>query len=225
MLHLLPPLPLWLRCAAVLLLAAAALAALLQGGWAWPTWAELIALWDQAATLPPLPLALLLFGVFTLLSVLSLPGCSVLALSAGVWFGLFTGTAIVLLASTLGATITFLLARRFARAPLRQRFGHWLQRLEAGLERDSALLLFTLRMAPVIPFGLLNPLMGLTTMPTRRFVLASAAGMLLGSAAYVYAGVLLGQAATWRDVFSPSMLALIVVCTALPWGLRRWGRF
>jgi uncharacterized membrane protein YdjX (TVP38/TMEM64 family) len=215
----------WLRCAAGLLLAAVALASALHGGWAWPSWGEALAVWDRASALPPLLLALLLFGAFTLLSVLSLPGCSVLALSAGVWFGLFAGTAIVLLASTLGATITFLLARRYASPPLRRRFGPWLQRLEAGLERDGALLLFTLRMAPVIPFGVLNPLMGLTAMPTRRFVLASAAGMLLGSAAYVYAGVLLGQAATWRDVFSLPMLALVGVCTALPWGLRRWGRF
>jgi uncharacterized membrane protein YdjX (TVP38/TMEM64 family) len=219
-----PPTPLWLRCCAALLLLLAAATAAAGGGLGWPSWTQLIAAWDHAGALPPLPLALLLFGTFTLLSVLALPGCSVLALSAGVWFGLVAGTAIVLLASTLGATITFLLARRFAREPLRRRLGPWLQRLEAGLERDGALLLFTLRMAPVIPFGLLNPLMGLTTMSTRRYVLASAAGMLLGSAAYVYAGVLLGQAATWRDVFSLPMLALIAVCTALPWGLRRWGR-
>jgi uncharacterized membrane protein YdjX (TVP38/TMEM64 family) len=221
--HLLTPTPLWLRCCAVLPPAAAAAVALLDSA-AWPSWAELIAAWHNAGALPPWPLALMLFGAFTLLSVLSLPGCSVLALSAGVWFGLIAGTAIVLLASTLGATITFLLARRYARLPLRRRFGPWLQRLEAGLERDGALLLFTLRMAPVIPFGLLNPLMGLTAMPTRRFVFASAAGMLLGSAAYVYAGVLIGQAATWRDAFSWPMLVLIAVCTALPWGLRRWGR-
>jgi uncharacterized membrane protein YdjX (TVP38/TMEM64 family) len=216
------PRRLWL--CAVLLLAAAMAVLLLHPDTARTGWEAMRSTWEGAAALPPLPLAALLLVVFTLLSLLSLPGCSVLALSAGVWFGLALGTAIVLLASTLGATLSFLLARRYAREPLRRRITPWLQRFEAALERDSARLLFTLRMAPVIPFGLLNPLMGLTRMSTRRFAAVSAVGMLPGSAAYVYAGVLLGQAATWRDVFSPPLLALLVLCATLPWCVRRWSR-
>lgn len=165
------------------------------------------------------------FVLFALLSATALPGCGPLALTAGVCFGPWAGTAMVTAASTLGATASFLLARRLGREALRRRAGERLTALEAALARDGALCLFSLRMAPVIPFGLLNPLMGLTAMPTGQFALVSALGMLAGSAAYVVVGAELGQAATPADLASPALLAGLLALALLPWLWRAaWRR-
>lgn len=165
----------------------------------------------------PWTFALGLFALFTLLSALALPGCSVLALTAGMVLGWLPGTLLVVLASTVGATMSFLAARHWWRDAVQRRWGHRLHRLHAGLARDGGYYLFSLRVAPVIPFALINPLMGLSAMSTRQFFGVSLLGMLAGSAAYVYAGTALARAQGWRDLASPSMWAALLMLAALPW--------
>ena len=170
----------------------------------------------------PWAFALGLFALFTLLSALALPGCSVLALAAGMVLGWLPGTLLVVLASTVGATLSFLAARHLWRDAVLRRWGHRLHRLQAGLARDGGFYLFSLRVAPVIPFALINPLMGLSAMPTRQFFVVSLLGLLAGSAAYVYAGTALARAQGWQDLVSPSMWAALLLLAALPW-VSRWA--
>ncbi len=167
------------------------------------------------------------FLLFTVLSALALPGCGLLALGAGLCFGWLNGTLLVLVASTVGATLSFLAARHLWRDTVRRRWGHRLVVVETGLARDGAFYLFALRLAPVIPYAVINPLMGLSSMPTRRFFGVSLLGMLAGSAAYVYAGTTLAQATSWGDVLSPGLVAALVGLAVLPWLVRaawRWRR-
>jgi uncharacterized membrane protein YdjX (TVP38/TMEM64 family) len=161
-----------------------------------------------------------LFLLFTLLSALALPGCSVLALAAGLCLGWLPGTLLVVLASTVGATISFLAARYWWRDAVRRRWGHRLTAIEDGLARDGAYYLFSLRMAPVIPYALINPLMGLSAMPLRQFFVVSLLGMLAGSAAYVYAGTVLSEASSWQTLFTPSLMVALTVLALLPWAMR-----
>lgn len=160
------------------------------------------------------------FVLFTLLSALALPGCGLLALAAGLCFGWGLGTLLVLLASTVGATLSFLAARHLWRESVRRRWGHRLARIEAGLARDGALFLFSLRLAPVVPYALVNPLMGLSAMPVRQFFGVSLLGMAAGSAAYVQAGTALGQARQWQDLLAPSLLLPLAALALLPWAWR-----
>ncbi len=207
------------------LLAAAALVGL---WWAWSGIAGLDAAWLQTRqgelrslqADQPIAFGAGLFMLFTLMSALALPGCSVLALAAGLCMGWLPGTLLVVLASSVGATLSFLAARHLWRDSVRRRWGHRLARVEAGLARDGAFYLFTLRVAPVIPYALINPLMGLSAMPTRQFFSVSVAGMLAGSAAYVYAGTTLARAQSWQDVLNPGLLAALALLALLPWGVR-----
>ncbi len=162
-----------------------------------------------------------LFLLFTLLSALALPGCSVLALAAGLCLGWLPGTLMVVVASTVGATLSFLAARHWWRDAVRRRWGHRLAAIETGLARDGAYYLFSLRVAPVIPYALINPLMGLSAMPLRQFFVVSLFGMLAGSAAYVYAGTVLSEASNWQSLFAPGLLAALAVLALLPW-VTRW---
>jgi uncharacterized membrane protein YdjX (TVP38/TMEM64 family) len=162
-----------------------------------------------------------LFLLFTLLSALALPGCSLLALAAGLCLGWLPGTLLVVLASTVGATLSFLAARHWWRDAVRRRWGHRLTAIEDGLARDGGYYLFSLRVAPVIPYALINPLMGLSAMPLRQFFVVSLFGMLAGSAAYVYAGTVLSEASSWQSLFTPGLMAALAVLALLPW-VTRW---
>jgi uncharacterized membrane protein YdjX (TVP38/TMEM64 family) len=167
------------------------------------------------------------FAIFTLLSALALPGCSVLALAAGACFGWAGGTALVALASSLGATLSFLAARHWWREAVHRRWGHRLAPLQAGLARDGVWYLFALRMVPVVPFPVLNPLMGLSDMPARLFFSVSLLGMLAGSAAFVYAGTALGAGMSltsvplWGAVAGLSALALLPPLVRWHWRRRK----
>jgi uncharacterized membrane protein YdjX (TVP38/TMEM64 family) len=165
-----------------------------------------------------------LFVMFTLLAALALPGCSLLAMAAGATLGWGPGTALVALASTAGATVSFLAARHWWRDAAQRRWGHRLKPLQDGLARDGALYLLVLRLVPLIPFPVLNPLMGLSAMPVLQFAWTSLLGMLLGSAAFVYAGTALGRmqpGPAWASV--PVLLAL-TAALLLPLAARHWWR-
>ncbi len=219
----------WLLAAALLMLLGAA-AAWDIGAWASP-WLHSrqqdVLAWHARG---PWLFGISLFVLFTLLSALALPGCSVLALAAGATLGWALGTALVALASTAGATLSFLAARHWWRDTVRQRWGHRLAPLEEGLARDGALYLFVLRLVPLIPFPVLNPLMGLSAMPVMRFAVTSLLGMLLGSAAFVYAGTGLGSASAGalggavKGASAPLLVGLSVALV-LPLLVRRWWQW
>lgn len=172
----------------------------------------------------PWGFAAALFGLFTVLSALAVPGCSVLALAAGFYLGWLPGTLLVATASTLGATLAFLASRHWLREGVRRRWGHRLAGLEAALARDGAYYLFTLRVAPVIPYALVNPLMGLSAMSAWQFFAVSFVGMLAGSAAYVYVGTALGAASGWHGITASVAVAALFLLAALPWLARSGWR-
>lgn len=160
------------------------------------------------------------FLLFTVMAAVPLPGCSVLALAAGAWWGWVGGALLVTLASTIGATLAFLAARHVGRDTVQRRWGHRLHPLEAVLERHGGMLVFWLRLAPLIPYPVLNPLLGLTRLSTARFFGASAAGMFAGSALYAWVGAELGHVVSWRDLLSPPALAAVAALMILPLALR-----
>jgi len=79
---------------------------------------------------------------------LSLPGAAILTLAAGAIFGLALGTLIVSFASTIGATLAFLLARYLFRDFVQRRFEKQLGAINEGVRKDGAFYLFALRLVP-----------------------------------------------------------------------------
>ena len=221
-----PPNP-WRRLRPALLLLGL-IAVLLWAGVEWPDvawWAsqrsQLLAL--QASH--PWGVGLGLVVGMTLLSALALPGNAPLALAAGLCFGVPLGAAIIVVGSTLGASLAFLAARCWCREAVQRRWGAQLAGVQAAVARDGAFYLFSLRLAPVIPFPVINALMGLTAMRLRTFFGISLLGMLAGSLAYAWAGDALAQAKALPDLASPGLLAGLLALALLPWGARAaWRR-
>lgn len=185
-------------------------------------WREALATCERWRDRHPLGFALGFATVFATLSAVSLPGCSVMALLAGPLFGGLTGTLLLGLASTVGATLPFLVARHLAREAAQARFGHRLQDLERMLVGRRGWRLAALRLVPMIPYPVLNPLLGLTHIRLREFLVPSFLGLTLGSAPWACLGASAHQAQA-QDLASAMTLAaaaLLLLATA-GWAGRR----
>ncbi len=164
----------------------------------------------------PLVVAGVFFLAYVAVTALSLPGAAILTLLAGAVFGLLVGMVIVSFASSLGATLAMLSARYVLRDSVKDRFGARLADIDKGIEREGAFYLFTLRLVPVVPFFVINLLMGLTKMKAATFYGVSQLGMLAGTLVYVYAGTQLAQIASLKDIVSPGLATALVLLGVFP---------
>lgn len=166
----------------------------------------------------------LVFGialvVYVAVTGLSLPGAALLSLVIGWYFGFWRGLVLVSFASTMGATVAFLLSRYFFRDVVASRFGERLKAFDAALQREGGFYLFTLRLIPAVPFFVINAVMGLTKIRTWTFWWVSQLGMLPGTAVYIYAGSSVPDLQTLSEkgvqaVFTPTQLTQITAAFAL----------
>jgi uncharacterized membrane protein YdjX (TVP38/TMEM64 family) len=126
---------------------------------------------------------------------------SLLTLGAGAIYGLGVGVVVVLAGATLGATVSFLLARTL----LRDRIEHMtrgnarFRALDRAIAKEGTKIVFLVRLAPVFPFTYINYAFGLTGVATLPYVLASLVGMTPATFAYVYIGYAAAHAAQGSD--------------------------
>jgi hypothetical protein len=90
--------------------------------------------------------------VYTVAVALSVPGAVILTLTGGFLFGIWEGTAAVVIGATAGATALFLAARFVLGDVLRAKAGPWLAKMEAGFNEDALSYLLVLRLIPAFPY-------------------------------------------------------------------------
>lgn len=176
-----------------------------------------LAQWQAWRDVHPWLAAALFFCLYVAVTGLSLPGATVLTLAAGALFGLWWGTIVVSFASSIGALAAFLTARYLLREAVLRRFADRLEAIDAGMRRDGALYLFSLRMVPIFPFFLINLAMGLTAIRAWTFYWVSQLGMLAGTMVYVNAGRQLASLQGLSGILSPSLLASFALLGVFPW--------
>ena len=154
--------------------------------------------------------------VYVAVAALALPGAALLTLAAGAIFGLGWGTLLVSFASSIGATLSFLLSRFVLRDWIRRRYAARLDTIDRGVEKEGAFYLFTLRLIPAVPFFVVNVLMGLTALRTRTFYWVSQLGMLAGTLVYVNAGTQLARIDSPRGILSPGLIGAFVLLGIFP---------
>ena len=148
----------------------------------------------------PLLTAAVYFIVYVITAALSIPGAALLTIIGGMLFGLWTGTLLVSFASSVGATLAFLVSRFLLRDWVQQKFSLHLGTINKGIEKQGGYYLFSLRLIPLFPFWMINLVMGLTPIKTVTFYWVSQLGMLAGTLVYVNAGASLNNI----EEFSPS---------------------
>ena len=162
---------------------------------------------SEMGALAPL---MLILG-YSVVSVFLLPA-SPLDLAAGAHFGFVEGVLWVQIAAALGSIAGYALGRsvlrRFVDRLLRWKPG--LRKVERAVQREGWKVVFLTRLSPVFSFSLLNGFYGASRVPFWPYLLATFAGMLPGTALYVYAGVMAGDLSGAPGHPEPSSLKWLV---------------
>jgi uncharacterized membrane protein YdjX (TVP38/TMEM64 family) len=148
--------------------------------------------------------------------VAALPG-SALTVAAGALFGSLLGVVVVSIAATLGASLSFLVARYFARESVAQ----WLsrkekfQKLDKLTEERGAIVVALTRLVPIFPFNLLNYGFGLTRVRFWTYVFWSWLCMLPGTVLYVVGADAFVKGVSQGRIPWELIAAILIVAVAL----------
>lgn len=124
-------------------------------------------------------------------TVLFLPG-GVLSLGGGFFFGLWWGTALVLLGNLLGAAVAFWVGQRLGRRFVREKIlcdDRWAA-LDRAIARRGPRIIFFSQLNPLFPTSLFNYLYGITKVGFWQCMKWVALGRLPGIFLYCYFGTL-----------------------------------
>ncbi len=175
----------------------------------------------------PLLSALVFSLVYTAVTALAVPAVWALSVASGALFGPWIGLPIAVASGLTGGTITMLAARHALRGWVEARFPEVVARFDQGVASGGARFLFAARLAPVVPFPLVNLAVGLTRMPVKTFAFVSFVGYLPLTTAYVSAGASLGDVRSPGAALSPGFVAILLALAAAPFAARmlsgRWG--
>lgn len=145
------------------------------------------------------------------LTVACFPG-PLLAGASGYLFGTAEGTVLSIVAATLGATMAFSIARWVAGDAVAQLGGARLRALSEWVGRRDFLSVLYARIAPGVPYTLVNYAAGLSPVRLRAFVAATSVGVAPRAFAYTALGGHLGH------LDSPAALIAVGVLVAMAVG-------
>ena len=158
------------------------------------------------------------FTVYVIATAVSIPGAALLTIIGGMVFGLWTGILLVSFASSIGATLAFLVSRFLLRDWVQAKFSTHLSTINQGVEKQGSYYLFGLRLIPLFPFWMINLVMGLTPLKASTFYLVSQLGMLAGTFVYVNAGASLGSIDEFSaaGIMTPGVISSFVLLALFP---------
>lgn len=161
--------------------------------------------------------ALLIYsGVLFLAAVGGFPSPSLVAAAAAGVLGWPRALALALPIAALGALISFLLSRHWLAPVVARRLPEQLASLRAGVGRDGALYLASLRLLPLMPFTSVNMLVALTPLSATSFFFTTLVARLPISFIYCNAGTRLAEIRAVSDLFSPITCLSLAGLAVLP---------
>lgn len=166
---------------------------------------------------------LVFVAAYAVATVLFVPG-SLFGLAGGALFGPAWGTLWNLTGALIGASASFLISRHVAGDWVKRRAAGRLGELISGVEAEGWRFVAFVRLVPLFPFNLLNYALGLTQIPFRHYIIASALAMLPGTLLFTWIGYA-GREALVGGEKTPELvliaLALIAAILFLPRLVRR----
>ena len=156
------------------------------------------------------------FIFYVIVTALALPISLLKTLLAGVLFGFWPGLILVSFASSIGSTFCFLISRYFLRNYIQLKFSKYLEKINKGIETDGWLYLLFLRLSPIFPFFIINLIFGLTKMRALEFYLVSQAGMFIGTAIFVNAGVQIGNLNSIEEILTLKVIMSLTLIGFFP---------
>jgi uncharacterized membrane protein YdjX (TVP38/TMEM64 family) len=154
-------------------------------------------------------------------TVCSLPAATILMLLAGAMFGAWLGTAICVIAMSVGALVSLLISRFLLRSFVQHRFARQAAIVEREYSKNGVSYLIAMRLTPILPYFVANAVFGLTTIPALKFFIISMLATIPVKFIYANAGAELSHVNAISDIFTWQIALAFVALALLPFA----GRF
>ena len=157
---------------------------------------------------------------------LSLPVASGLMVVCGFLFGHWRGAVIISVGAPLGALLAMLASRYLFRgasrrlAARRPGIQRWVEATDRGIDREGWYYLLLLRLTPVIPFFVINAVMGLTRIRPWTFLWVTFIGMLPTTLVFVHVGATASEIRSPSDLITLDTILALMLIVLLPITLR-----
>lgn len=161
---------------------------------------------------------IIFIAIYIVATVFFLPG-AVLTLAGGALFGPVIGVLYNITGATIGAALSFLIARYIASDYVSECASGRLKQLINGVEDEGWRFVAFVRLVPLFPFNLLNYALGLTRIRFIEYFIATCLFMLPGAIAYTYLGFAGREAVAGGEGLINTLLiavALLAVVIFLP---------
>ncbi|CAL9203199.1 uncharacterized protein LOC135631215 [Musa acuminata AAA Group] len=148
------------------------------------------------------------------LTILAVPA-SILSLGGGYLFGLLIGFFADSIGSTLGSVAAFLLGRTLGRPYVVSKLNDYpeFQAVAAAIQRSGFKIVLLLRLAPLLPFSMLNYFLAVMPIGIGEYTMASWLGMMPITLALVYVGTTFKDLADvthrWNEVSSTHWVLMV----------------
>jgi uncharacterized membrane protein YdjX (TVP38/TMEM64 family) len=153
---------------------------------------------------------LVFIAVSSLLTVCLFPG-PLLSGASGLLFGTALGTPVSIVAATTGATLAFCVSRYVAHDAVEHLQGPRLRGLRAWIGRRGFLSVFYARVAPGMPYNLVNYAAGLAPVSLRSFAAATAIGCAPRAFAYTALGGHIGNLGSPTAIVAFGVLVVMAI--------------
>ena len=164
----------------------------------------------------PLLMKIYFFIVYIFLTSLSLPVAFILGLLSGMLFDIYHAVLIVSFASSIGATLAFLLSRFLFKDYFQGVFSNQYEKINKGFMKNGVYYLYALRMIPVFPYFIINLTFGLTTMKASIFYIVTQIGMLPMTLLIILMGKEMFNVLTTDVAINSNMVILLLLLGLLP---------
>jgi len=159
--------------------------------------------------------------LYALLVIFALP-IILLNLVGGFLFGTLLGGAYSTAAALLGSLVSFCVVRYVVADFIKRRMGKRVEKFNEHITHYGISYLLMLHYSSIVPFFIINSLAALTPLPLRTFVLITILGSFPIALIYAFAGRQLASIDSVSDIFSPAVIAslvllIVLACAPIVW--------
>lgn len=136
--------------------------------------------------------ALIYILLFSILPIFFFP-VPILALAAGISFGLFEGVLYTMIGAMINSSIMFLMAKKFAKDKVLEIFRKkisekWYNKIINAEKANGVFIIFLMRLLPIAPYNVINYLSGLTEISFLKYSIATFFGIIPGTFVFLNVG-------------------------------------
>lgn len=165
---------------------------------------------------------------YTAVIALAIPGVPPLTMLGGFLFGFVPAGICATISATIGTALSFVLIRYVLSGVVRGKYAEKLQRFNAKIaSHGAAYYLLSLQLMGLIPYFVINTLAALADVSMFTFMWTTFIGSIPIIFIYAFAGRQLYLVESVNDIFSPSIIALLVFLVGvslLPVLFKAWSK-